>query len=64
MESGNAACPDKNIIGRVKKLREEVQELPIEEQMEEFMFLGLRMMEGVSGFLKILGDVLKRYFRG
>ena len=48
MESGNAACPDKNMIGRVKKLREEVQELPIEEQMEEFMFLGLRMMEGVS----------------
>lgn len=33
---------------QVKKLREEVQELPIEEQMEEFMFLGLRMMEGVS----------------
>ena len=33
---------------QVKKLREDVQELPIEEQMEEFMFLGLRMMEGVS----------------
>ena len=48
MESGNAACTDKNMIGRVKKLREEVQELPVEEQMEEFMFLGLRMMEGVS----------------
>ena len=48
MESGNAACPDKNMIGRVKKLREDVQELPVEEQMEEFMFLGLRMMEGVS----------------
>ncbi len=47
-ESGNAACSDKNIVGRLKKLREEVQELPIEEQMEEFMFLGLRMMDGVS----------------
>ena len=33
---------------QVKKLREDVQELPVEEQMEEFMFLGLRMMEGVS----------------
>ena len=33
---------------QVKKLREDVQELLIEEQMEEFMFLGLRMMEGVS----------------
>ena len=48
MESGNAACPDKNMIGMAKKLREDVQELPVEEQMEEFMFLGLRMMEGVS----------------
>ncbi len=25
-----------------------MQELPVEEEMEEFMFLGLRMMEGVS----------------
>lgn len=48
MESGNAACSDKNINERLKKIREEVQELPVEEQMEEFMFLGLRMMEGVS----------------
>ena len=30
------------------KMRGEVQELTVEEQMEEFMFLGLRMMEGVS----------------
>lgn len=48
MESGNAACSDKNMNERLKKIREEVQELPVEEQMEEFMFLGLRMMEGVS----------------
>ncbi|MDO5021319.1 MAG: hypothetical protein Q4E29_12780, partial [Lachnospiraceae bacterium] len=48
MESGNAACSDTNIAERLKRLREEVQELPVEEQMEEFMFLGLRMMEGVS----------------
>ena len=33
---------------QVNKLREDVQELPVEEEMEEFMFLGLRMMEGVS----------------
>lgn len=39
---------DKNVVERLDKLREEVQELPVEEQMEEFMFLGLRMMEGVS----------------
>lgn len=29
-------------------VREDVQELTVEEQMEEFMFLGLRMTEGVS----------------
>ena len=32
----------------LQNLREEIQELPVGEQMEEFMFLGLRMMEGVS----------------
>ena len=66
MESGNAACPDKNMIGRVKKLREEVQELPIEEQMEEFMFLGLRMMEGVSerSFFKNFGRRFEEVFPG
>lgn len=66
MESGNAACPDKNMIGRVKKLREEVQELPIEEQMEEFMFLGLRMMEGVSErkFFENFGRRFEEVFPG
>ena len=66
MESGNAACPDKNMIGRVKKLREEVQELPIEEQMEEFMFLGLRMMEGVSerSFFENFGRRFEEVFPG
>lgn len=29
-------------------VREEMQELSLEEQMEEFMFLGLRMTEGIS----------------
>lgn len=66
MESENAACPDKNMIGRVKKLREEVQELPIEEQMEEFMFLGLRMMEGVSerSFFENFGRRFEEVFPG
>lgn len=66
IQSGNAACPDKNMIGRVKKLREEVQELPVEEQMEEFMFLGLRMMEGVSerSFFKNFGRRFEEVFPG
>ena len=66
IQSGNAACPDKNMIGRVKKLREEVQELPIEEQMEEFMFLGLRMMEGVSErrFFENFGRRFEEVFPG
>ena len=37
--SGSGSLPD---------IREEIQNLSISEQMEEFMFLGLRMMEGVS----------------
>lgn len=55
-ESGAAAC--------------DIQEMSMDEKMEEFMFLGLRMMEGVSGseFLKrfdqnmwnVYGDVLKK----
>ena len=66
IQSGNAARPDKNMIGRVKKLREDVQELPIEEQMEEFMFLGLRMMEGVSerSFFKNFGRRFEEVFPG
>ena len=66
IQSGNAARPDKNMIGRVKKLREEVQELPIEEQMEEFMFLGLRMMEGVSErrFFENFGRRFEEVFPG
>lgn len=53
-----------------QKLHREVQRLSLEEQMEEFMFLGLRMNSGVSGseFLKrfglnmwnVYGEVLKR----
>ena len=55
-EAGAAAC--------------EIQELSLEDKMEEFMFLGLRMMQGVSGneFLgrfgrnmwKIYGQVLDK----
>lgn len=34
--------------GNLRDIREEIQDLSVSEQMEEFMFLGLRMMEGVS----------------
>ena len=34
--------------GSLSDIREEIQHLSVREQMEEFMFLGLRMMEGVS----------------
>ncbi len=34
--------------GSLRDIREEIQELSVGEQMEEFMFLGLRMVEGVS----------------
>lgn len=40
-------CPDSLTQARTQ-LGENVQYLTIEEQMEEFMFLGLRLMEGVE----------------
>ena len=54
-------------------VREEVQELSLQEQMEEYMFLGLRMTEGVSvagfreffgvGMEDIYGDVIEKNLR-
>lgn len=48
----------------------DIQELTLEERMEEFMFLGLRLMEGVDGSLflerfgqnmwNVYGDVIRR----
>lgn len=35
-------------VGGKSSLCEEREELSVQEQMEEFMFLGLRMMEGIS----------------
>ncbi len=34
--------------GHVQKIRESVQKLSVSDQMEEFMFLGLRLADGVS----------------
>ena len=52
-------------------LREDVENLSMSEQMEEFMFLGLRMMEGVSEkkfcenfgkrFSEVYPDVISKY---
>ena len=38
-------------------LREEMESLSVQEQMEEFFFLGLRKTQGVSGneFLRLFG---------
>ena len=45
-------------------LREELQELTVEERMEEFMFLGLRMTEGVSvsAFQALFGESLEKVY--
>ena len=50
--------------GSLPDIREEVQNLSVSEQMEEFMFLGLRMMEGVSGadFAEAFGCELDSVF--
>ncbi len=45
-------------------VREEMQELSLEEQMEEFMFLGLRMTEGisVSEFQSVFGKRIEEVY--
>lgn len=56
-----------NIItdGDVWAQRQEVMELTREEEMEEFMFLGLRRMDGISKdeFLEAFGESIDRYYR-
>ena len=57
--------------GSLREIREEVRHLSLEDQMEEFMFLGLRMTAGVreSVFLerfgtpmqKIYGEVIRKH---
>ena len=53
-------------IGSLPGIRQDVQNLSISEQMEEFMFLGLRMMEGVScaDFAEKFGCELDSVYRG
>lgn len=56
-----------------EKLHKDIQELSAQERMEEFMFLGLRMSEGVSGsefmarfgqnMWNVYGDILHRLER-
>ena len=50
--------------GSLSDIREEIQILSVREQMEEFMFLGLRMMEGVSAavFAETFGCELDSVF--
>lgn len=50
----------------VRQLRQEVSHLTVPEQMEEFMFLGLRLTEGVSGkcFYKTFGKELTDVYPG
>lgn len=50
----------------VRQLRQEVSHLTVQEQMEEFMFLGLRLTEGVSEkrFFKTFGQELTDVYPG
>lgn len=58
---------------KVGEIREDIEKLTRENQMEEFMFLGLRMLEGVSekefqekfgtDLKNIYGDVIKKYIQ-
>lgn len=58
-------------INVCRRLKTDVQTLTVKDQMEEFCFLGLRRMKGISmkafeecfgtPFLTVYGDVVKRY---
>lgn len=49
-----------------KQLRQEISHLTVQEQMEEFMFLGLRLTEGISEkrFFKTFGKKLTDVYPG
>lgn len=59
----NTSDMEKYLTGNQKK-KEEIQELSKEECMEEYMFLGLRMMKGVSrqGFKECFGRELEEVY--
>lgn len=50
--------------GNPEKIRENWEKLSVQDQMEEFMFLGLRMTEGISRkkFLKEFGKTLEEIY--
>ena len=58
-------------IDNLSEIRENIEKLDIKSQMEEFMFLGLRMVEGVSiaefkrqfdkDIFGVYGDVISKY---
>ncbi|MBQ8598020.1 MAG: oxygen-independent coproporphyrinogen III oxidase [Lachnospiraceae bacterium] len=52
--------------GSAYSVKEDVQKLTVEEQMEEFMFLGLRMMKGVScpQFQQCFGKTIDQVYPG
>ncbi len=61
----------KDYLGKYLKnatvaIKENRQELSVEEQMEEFMFLGLRMMRGVSAgkFSDLFGKTIEQVYPG
>ena len=58
--------PEKETLSekRVTMVKEEVCELSIQEQMEEFMFLGLRLTEGVGKkeFYEAFGEEMEAVY--
>lgn len=56
----------KNYVNQCGKVKENVHRLSTQEQMEEFMFLGLRMINGVSEeeFFKNFGNTIEQIYPG
>lgn len=67
--TGNIECYLNCYMGHTcddNKIKENIQELSLKEQMEEFMFLGLRMIKGVSEeeFLRTFGSAIGQIYPG
>lgn len=53
-------------VNQYGKVKENIHRLSVQEQMEEFMFLGLRMINGVSEeeFFKAFGNTIEQVYPG
>ncbi|MBQ7613774.1 MAG: radical SAM family heme chaperone HemW [Butyrivibrio sp.] len=72
-DKDNDMLPGQDNVGTLSEIRENIEELSLQSQMEEFMFLGLRLVEGVSiaefrrlfgkDIQEVYGEVIDKYIK-